>query len=129
MSATFNKVLLIGRLTRDPELKYTPSGTAVANFGLAINRTYKDTNGEKVEDVCFIDIVAWERLAEVASEYLAKGRQAFIEGRLQMHIWEKEDGEKRSKLEVVAQNVQFLDGSKINEGKEGADEADKDVPF
>lgn len=126
MSATLNKVLLIGRLTRDPELKYTPSGTAVANFGLAINRTYKDANGDKAEDVCFVDVVAWERLAEVASEYLAKGRQAFIEGRLQMHSWEKEDGEKRSKLEIVAQHVQFLDGSKQNEGKEGADE---DVPF
>ena len=128
MAANLNKVLLIGNLTRDPELKYVPSGAAVANFGLAVNRTYTDANGEKVEDACFVDIVAWNRLAEVASEYLAKGRPALIEGRLQMRTWEQEDGKKRSKLEVVAQSIQFLAGGGAKADDDGG-KADDDIPF
>ena len=128
MAANLNKVLLIGNLTRDPELKYVPSGAAVANFGLAVNRTYTDANGEKVEDACFVDIVAWNRLAEVVSEYLAKGRPAFIEGRLQMRTWEQEDGKKRSKLEVVAQSIQFLGGGGAK-ADDGGEKADEDIPF
>ena len=128
MAASLNKTLLIGNLTRAVELKYTASGTAVANFGLAVNRTYTNSDGEKVEDVCFVDIVAWDRLAEVASEYLAKGRPVFIEGRLQYRSWETEDGGKRSKLEVVAQNIQFLGGS-AKPDDDGEDTDDKDIPF
>ena len=126
MPASLNKTLLIGNLTRDVDLRYTPSGAAVANFGLAINRTYTDASGEKVEDTCFVDIVAWNRLAEVCGEYLAKGRPVFIEGRLQMDSWEQEDGKKRSKLKVVAQNIQFLGGG----GAKADDDGGKDdIPF
>ena len=128
MAASLNKTLLIGNLTRDVDLRYTPSGTAVANFGLAINHTYTNSEGEKVEDPCFVEVVAWNRLAEVSGEYLSKGRPVFIEGRLQMDSWEQEDGQKRSKLKVVAQNIQFLGGGPKAES-EGEDTNDPDVPF
>jgi single-strand DNA-binding protein len=127
MAACLNKAMLIGNLTRDVDLRYTPSGAAVANFGLAINRTYTNSDGEKVDDVCYIDVVAWNRLAEVADEYLSKGRSTFVEGRLQMDSWEQEDGQKRSKLKVVAQNIQFLSGSKADDS-EGEARSD-DIPF
>ena len=127
MAANLNKTMLIGNLTRDVEMKYIPSGAAVANFGLAVNRTYANSDGEKVDDVCYIDIVAWNRLAEVAGEYLTKGQPIFVEGRLQMDSWEDADGKKRSKLKVVAQNIQFLGGGKAD-NSEGKD-ADDSVPF
>ena len=127
MAASLSKIFLIGNLTREPELRYIPSGAAVANFGLAINRQYKNSDGEKVEEVCFIDIVAWNRLAEVAGEYLLKGSPVFIEGRLQMDSWEDQDGKKRSKLKVVAQNIQFLSSGKAD-ASEGKD-PDDDIPF
>ena len=104
-----NKVMLIGNLTRDPEIKYIPSGSAVVNITLAMNRTWKDkTSGEKKEDVCFARVVVWGRRAEVCAEYLTKGSPVFIEGRLQSRSWEGEGGKKNSVLEVVAENVQFL---------------------
>ena len=125
--ASLNKVLLIGNLTRDPDLKYLSSGVPVASFGLAVNRTYTDGNGEKQEDPCFVDVTCWSRLAEVSAEYLKKGKSVFIEGRLQYRSWEAEDGGKKSKLEVVAQNIQFLGGgSKADSEEEDADDA---VPF
>jgi len=127
MAACLNKTMLIGNITRDVELKYTTSGAAVANFGLAVNRTYTNSDGEKVDDVCFVDVVAWNRLAEVAGEYLSKGSPIFVEGRLQMDSWEDKDGKKRSKLKVVAQNIQFLGGGKADD-PEGKD-ADEDIPF
>lgn len=108
--ANLNRVLLMGRLTRDPELRYTPSGASVAEFGLAVNRTYKDSNGERKEQVTFVDITAWGRTGEVANEYLSKGRSVFIEGRLDFSQWETPQGEKRSKLKVVVENFQFLGG-------------------
>ena len=126
MAANLNKTMLIGNLTREVDLKYTTSGAAVANFGLAVNRTYADSNGDKVDDTCFVDIVAWNRLAEVAGEYLSKGSPVFVEGRLQMDSWEDQDGQKRSKLKVVAQNIQFLGGGKTD-AEEG--ESDSDIPF
>ena len=126
MAASLNKTFLIGNLTRDPELRYIPSGTAVASFGLAVNRTYTNSDGEKVDDVCYIDIVAWNRLAEICGQYLTKGKPVFVEGRLQMNSWEQEDGKKRSKLELVAQNIQFLGGGKADTESE---DADSDVPF
>ncbi len=127
MAASLNKTFLMGNLTRDVELRYIPSGAAVANFGLAINRTYTNSDGEKTEEVCFVDIVAWNKLAEVASEYLSKGQPIFVEGRLQMDSWEQEDGKKRSKLKVVAQNIQFL-GSGKADNSEGKN-SDDAIPF
>ncbi len=131
MSASLNKVFLIGNLTRDVELKYIPSGSAVAHFGLAVNRTYTNLDGGKVEDVCFVDIVVWDRLAEVCDEFLTKGEPVFVEGRLQYRSWEAEDGTKRSKLEVVAQNIQFLsEGPKVDAKTTPEEkEMDEDVPF
>jgi single-strand DNA-binding protein len=107
--ASFNKVMLMGNLTRDPEVKYTPKGTAIANLGLAVNRVYTTESGEQKEEVTFIDIEVWGRQAETAGQYLAKGRPVFIEGRLKLDSWEdKESGQKRNKLKVVAERVQFL---------------------
>lgn len=111
MAASLNKVLLIGNLTRDPELRYIPSGTAVATFTIAINRVYTSQAGEKKEEVSFIRIVVWGRRAEVCGEYLSKGSPVFIEGRLQSRSWEGQDGQKRSTTEVIADNVQFLRGA------------------
>lgn len=104
--ASVNKVMLMGNLTRDPEIKYTPSGSAVCNLGIASNRKYKKGD-EMVEDVTFADVEVWGSSAENCSKYLKKGSPVFIEGRLKFSTWEK-DGEKRSKLSVVAENVQFL---------------------
>ena len=108
--ANLNRVFLIGNLTRDPELRYIPNGTAVANLGLAVNRRYKDANGNLQEEVCYVTVVLWGRQAETASQYLAKGRPIFVEGRLQYRTWEQ-DGKKRSTLEVRGERIQFL-GSK-----------------
>ena len=108
MAGSLNKVFLMGNLTRDPELRYVPSGTAVANFSLAINRPYKDTTGEKKEEVSFVRVVVWGKMAEVCGEYLTKGRPVLVEGRLKSRSWEAQDGQKRSALDVVATSVQFL---------------------
>jgi single stranded DNA-binding protein (ssb) len=118
MAASLNKVLLIGNLTRDPELRYVPSGTAVATFTIAINRVYTSQAGEKKEEVAFVKIVVWGRRAEVCGEYLSKGSPVFIEGRLQSRSWEGQDGQKRSTTEVIADNVQFLRGAGAT-GKSG----------
>jgi len=106
--ASLNKVLLIGNLTKDPELRYTPNGIAVVNLRLAVNRKYKDKNGENKEEVCYMTVVAWDRQAEVCNQYLKKGRPVFIEGRLQMRSWEAANGEKRSIVDVRAERIQFL---------------------
>lgn len=103
-----NRVILAGNLTRDPELRYTPSGMAVAEFGLAVSEAYKNKAGELVESVCFVDIQVWGRTAENCGEYLSKGSPALIEGRLQFDQWQSKEGEKRSKLRVRADRVQFL---------------------
>ena len=108
--ANLNKVMLIGNLTRDPELRYTPSGATVCEFALAMNRQWTSKQGEKREDVCFIDIVCWARTAEICAEYLKKGRQAFVEGRLTLDRWETPEGQKRSRIRVTAERVQFLGG-------------------
>ena len=106
--ASLNKVLLIGNLTRDPELRYIPSGSAVTSFTLAMNRVYKLQTGEKKEEVSFVRVVVWGRLAEVCNDYLKKGNPVFVEGRLQSRSWDGPDGQKRSALEVIAANIQFL---------------------
>ena len=103
----FNKVILIGNLTRNPELRYTPSGTPVVNFPLAVNRRYRQADDQK-EEVCYVDIVVFGRQAEHCGQYLNKGDGAIVDGRLQQRRWETDDGQKRSKHEVVAQTVTFL---------------------
>jgi len=114
--ADLNKVMLIGRLTRDIELKYVSSGTAVGEVGMAVNRNYTKGNGEKVDETAFIEIVIWGKQAETANQYLSKGSSCFIEGRLNFEQWEdKNSGQKRSKLNVVADRVQFLDPKQSGE--------------
>ena len=103
----FNKTILIGNLTRNPELRYTPSGTPVANFGLAVNRRFRQADEQK-EEVCYIDIVVFGKQAEHCGQDLSKGDGAIIDGRLQQRRWETDDGQRRSKHEVVAQTVTFL---------------------
>ena len=104
---SLNRVLLIGNLTKDPELRYTPSGTPVANLRLAVNSSFKDQAGQRKEETCFVTIVVWSRQAEICQQYLKKGRSVFIEGRLIYRSWEAE-GKTRSTMEVRADRVQFL---------------------
>jgi single-strand DNA-binding protein len=106
--ASLNKVILLGNLTRDPELRYAPNGTAVARFGLAVNTQRAGQGEDRKEEVCFVDIVAFGRQAETASEYLSKGRPVLVEGRLQWRSWEGQDGQKRSKHEIIAERIQFM---------------------
>ena len=139
--ASFNRVMLMGNLTRNPELKYTPSGTAVTDLGLAVNESFKNKAGDTVEQTCFVDVVVWGRQAETASEFLTKGSPAFIEGRLQFDQWENQEGEKRSKLRVRAERVQFLSSGASNGNNSSEFQADSgkvtpedsssddDVPF
>ncbi len=138
--ASFNKVILLGNLTRDPELRYTPSGAPVCNFDLAVNRSYTTQGGERRDETCFITIVVWSKQAETCGQYLAKGRPVLVEGRLQQRSWETPEGQKRSKHEVVADRVQFLgsrrDAAPAAPGTPGEDEAEglrapdgEEVPF
>src|SRR3984893_13702795 len=115
--ANLNRVLLIGNLTRDPELRYTPKGTAVTEIGLAVNRIYSGEDGEKKEETTFVDVTLWARQAEIAGQYLKKGRPVFIEGLLQLDTWDdKQTGQKRSRLRVVAENLQLLGSRQDSEG-------------
>lgn len=126
--ANLNKIFLMGNLTRDPELRYVPSGTAVANFGLATNRVYTTSSGEKKQETCFVKIVVWGRIAEVCGEYLSKGSPVFIEGRLQYRSWDASDGTKRSTLEVRAERVQFLGrGGKAAESPQKEKKVPKEI--
>lgn len=108
MAASLNRVFLMGNITRDPELRYVPSGTAVTNFDIAVNRIYLTQSGDKKEETSFVRIVVWGRRAEVCAEYLTKGSPVFVEGRFRSRSWQTQDGQKRSTIEVVANNVQFL---------------------
>jgi single-strand DNA-binding protein len=111
--ANFNKVLLMGNLTRDPEVRYTPKGTAIATIGLAVNRVWTTESGEKKEEVTFVDVDVWGRQAETIGQYMSKGRPLFVEGRLKLDQWDdKESGQKRSKLKVVCESFQFLGAPK-----------------
>ena len=117
--ANLNRVLLIGRLTRDPESRTTPSGQTVVQFGLAVNRTYtRRDSGEKVEETAFVDIEAWGRTGETIARYMRRGRQIFVEGRLKFDSWER-DGQRRSKLSVVCENFQFIDSQNGGQGGGG----------
>lgn len=115
--ANLNKVFLIGNLTRDPELRYTPAGVAVSNLGVAVNRRFRDKTGELKEDVCFLTVTVWDKQAEACCQYLKKGSPVFVEGVLQSRSWETTDGQKRSTIDVRAERVQFL--GKFAPGKEG----------
>ena len=133
--ANYNKVILMGNLTRDPELRYTPNGTAVATLSLAINRRYK-ANDEWKEETDFFDIVVFGKQAENCGEYLKKGRPVLVDGRLSQRRWETEDGQKRSKVEVVAFSVQFLGAPRESSGssssgsmESGPEFDDSDIPF
>ncbi len=125
--ASFNKVILMGNLTRDPELRYTPSGAPVCNFDLAMNRSYNTQAGERKDEVCFMSVVVWGKQAESCGQYLAKGRQALVDGHLQQRSWETPEGQKRTKHEVVAERVQVL-GSKGNGGKPDEAAAETGAP-
>jgi single-strand DNA-binding protein len=117
--ANFNKVIIAGNLTRDPELRYTPKGTAVARITLAVNRTWKSESGESKEEVSFVDVDVWGRQAEVIGQYMKKGRPLLVEGRLKQDTWEdKNTKQKQSKLKVVLESFSFIDS---NRGGEGGD--------
>lgn len=134
--ANYNKVLLMGNLTRDPELKRTSSDMAVAQVSIAVNRQYKDRNGEQVKETTFVDCEAWGRTAEVIAQYLSKGKPVFVEGRLKLDQWQDKDGNNRSKLKVVIEKFEFID-SKGNQSSTPpaqqqvttAPPADDDIPF
>lgn len=132
----FNKVILMGRMTADAELKYTTTGTPVCNLRMAINRKWKDKDGGEKEEVAFVTVVAWRKQAEAAGSWLKKGDPLFVEGRLQSGTWETEQKEKRTKLEVVADNIKFLSGkAKPEQGQDtGTSQptdgvAEEDIPF
>ncbi len=116
MARSLNQVTLMGNLTRDPELRQTPNGQSVCSFSLALNRSYRDANGEWQEVTDYVDIVAWGPLGERVSQYLNKGRRCLVQGRLQSRSWEQ-DGQKRNKVEVLANDVTFLDGRTDNNGQ------------
>lgn len=117
--ASFNKVLLMGNLTRNPELRYTNAGGAVCQFGMAINRRFT-VNGQEKSETCYVDVIAWGRQGETVSQYMTKGSPIFVEGRLQFDQWDdKETGAKRSKLQVIAEVIQFIGSRGDREGAEG----------
>ena len=127
--ASFNKVILAGNLTRDPELRYTPKGTAVARITLAVNRTWKSESGESKEEVSFVDVDVWGRQAEVISQYMKKGRPLLVEGRLKQDTWEdKNTKQKQSKLKVVLESFSFIDSNRGDSGGGGSAEAPRSRP-
>jgi len=122
--ASFNQVTLLGNLTRDPELRYTPQGVAVCDCSLAVNRRFTKKDGEKVDEVAFVDITCWNRLAEIAAEFLKKGRPVLISGHLTQDRWQDEaTGQKRSKLRVVAESLQFLGGGSKDDAHPSEEQA------
>ena len=140
MSRGFARVTLVGNLTRDPELRQTPGGTSVCQFGVAVGRRYKDASGQWIDKASFFDVVVWGQQGENCAQYLAKGRSVGIDGRLEWREWEAQDGSKRQAVEVVADTVQFLGGRQEGEstyvpaGAASADDfptspADDDIPF
>ena len=126
MAGSFNKVILMGNITRDVDLRYTPGGTAVTDIGLAVNDKRKNSNGEVTEETTFVDVTMWGRNAEVAAEYLGKGSPILVEGRLKLDQWETDDGERRQKLKVVCERMQMV-GSK-RDGNSGNDKSAKSPP-
>jgi single-strand DNA-binding protein len=123
MTIQINKVIIAGNLTRDPEVRFLTNERAVANFGLACNRRYRSGDGEQKEETTFVDVECWGRTAELVGQYLTKGRGCLVDGRLKLDTWENQQGERRSKLKVVAENVQFMGGGEVAEGGRQADPA------
>lgn len=115
---TLNRIFMIGNLTRDPELKFTQAGTAVTNFSIAVNRSWKKQNGERQEETTFVRIITWRKLAEICNEYLKKGSTVLVEGRLSNRSWTTQDGQKRSTIEVIANNIQFINIPRRNQQEE-----------
>jgi len=118
--ANFNRVILAGNLTRDPQLSYTPSNTPVCEFGMAINRRWRDRDGNNKDEVCFVDLIAYGRPAEVINQYMTKGRAILVEGRLRFRQWTSKEGQNRSKLDVVVDNFTFLGGGQGGGARAGA---------
>ena len=135
--ASLNKVQIIGRLGQDPEMRFTANGRAVSTFSVAVNRSYTTQDGERHEETEWVRVVAWARLAELVSQYLSKGRQVYVEGRMQTRQWDDKEGQRRSTTEVVAQDVQFLDrseGAPLDAGESApvmvaGDVSPDDLPF
>lgn len=137
--ASLNKVQIIGRLGQDPEMRFTANGRAVSTLNVAVNRSYTTQDGERHEETEWVRVVAWQKLAELASQYLSKGRQVYVEGRLQTRQWEDKEGQRRYTTEVIAQDIQFLDRAdggnydKDSGGPAGGDDAGSvdpdDLPF
>ena len=126
--ANYNKAILMGNLTRDPELRYTPGGTAVVNLRLAINRRYRDRAGEQKEEVCYLTAVVWDKQAELCNQYLHKGSPVFVEGRLQSRSFEDSSGNKRNVLEIRAERVQFLSTRSSSGLSKEANTSTQDIP-
>lgn len=127
--ASLNKVMLIGNCTRDSELKYTPKGTAVAELGMAVNRVWNNEQGERMEETTFVDVTFWGRKAEIAGEYLKKGRPVYVEGRLSLDQWEdKQTGQKRSKLKIIGEELQLLGSRPDGERTDRSGEYDQSRP-
>ena len=122
--ASYNRIILVGNLTRDPQLSYTPANTAVCKFGIATNRRWKDREGNSREDVCFVDCALFGRSAETFNQYMAKGRSVLVEGRLTLNQWTTPEGDKRSKHEVFVENFTFLGGGRGGEGGPPTGETD-----
>lgn len=125
--ANYNKVILLGNLTRDPQLRYLPNNTAVCEFGLAVNRRWRDREGNQKEEVCFVDVSAFGRQAETINQYMSKGRSLLVEGHLRLDTWTGQDGQKRSKLSVVAESFQFV-GGRGDQPDVGGSPQDRSVP-
>ncbi len=119
---TLNRIFMIGNLTRDPELKFTQAGTAVTNFSIAVNRNWKKQNGERQEETTFVRIITWRKLAEICNEYLTKGSTVLVEGRLSNRSWTTQDGQKRSTIEVIANNIQFINIPRRNQEEPAKEE-------
>jgi single-strand DNA-binding protein len=124
MSLSINKVMIAGNLTRDPQTRFLANDRAVADFSIACNRRYRTSDGEQKEEVTFIDVEAWGRTAELVGQYLTKGRACFVEGRLRLDTWEDKSGQKRNRLKVVADNVQFIGGRGEGSNRDGAPASD-----
>lgn len=130
-----NRVFLMGNLTRDPELRYTPSGTAVGTFGIAVNRRFTSKEGEKKEEVDFFEVEVWNKQAEICNEYLVKGRGVLVEGRLKQDRWEDDSGNKRAKVKVVSSSIQFLpraldeDSKTVDAGAPEENQEGSNLPF
>jgi len=120
--ASFNRVIVAGNLTRDPQLSYTPSNTSVCEFGMAVNRRWRDRDGNTKEEVCYLDLTAYGRQGEVINQYMSKGRPILVEGRLRYSQWTNKEGQKRSKLDVIVENFTFLGGGQGGGGRGGEHE-------